>query len=569
MMNPEELKNKASGTFKCIKERTAGFLVNFFSDRKNLKSLLFTLLYAIVTFILLSHHEIWADEAHVWMQLKYKSLADLFRYSMGEGHPFLFYALMFPFVKAGFSMSFIRIFCWLSSSVGIFFFLRCAPFSAILKATVLLSAPFLYFFPVHARNYSLVPLFMFSAGALYSRRREYPLLYLILLLGLASSHFLVTLPAFYLVGCFFYEISGNTPVRLLKKFFIPALAVSLFLYIQADSAFHGNIFYNISLKGNFETVVLFLKSFFSCFTDYFVSETYMVLESSFLYLLCVFISFLLATLFFVLFYRSGRYFAGSVLTLASHFFIYFFVYPVVYPVRAYCFSSLLLFFFWLASADGKKSVADGSINSKNTVTPDSSVTAESRMLRFRSMISRNNRKISEILLSVLFTMSVPTGLHMAFMDYTGPFSSAPEMAEFIRTHISHKDIVLSATDFIEGLLYYTQDRDIGYKSINSLHFAVNSGDHDYEEADIIPYVKAGRRVYLVFNWYADFDEKIYPVFHTQEAIKNRESFTIVQLLSDRNIPGPMPAVGMTGTDPGTSNVEEKDPFFHQKPYFWP
>ena len=85
MMNTEELENKASGIFKCIKEKAAGFLVNFFSDRKNLKSLLFTLLYAIVTFILLSHHEIWADEAHVWMQLKYKSLADLFRYSMGEG----------------------------------------------------------------------------------------------------------------------------------------------------------------------------------------------------------------------------------------------------------------------------------------------------------------------------------------------------------------------------------------------------------------------------------------------------------------------------------------------------
>ena len=316
-------------------------------------------------------------------------------------------------------------------------------------------------------------------------------------------------------------------------------------------------------------MVLFLKSFFSCFTEYFVSETYMVPDSFFLYLLCVFTSLLLATLFFVLFYRSGRYFAGSVLTLASHFFIYFFVYPVVYPVRAYCFSSLLLFFFWLASEDGKKTVADKSINDKNTDAPDNGLTAESRMLRFRNMISRSNHKISEILLSVLFAMSVPTGIRMAFMDYTGPFSSAPEMAEFIRTHMSHKDIVLSATDFIEGLLYYTQDRNIGYKSINSLHFAVNSGDHDYEEADIIPYLKAGRRVYLVFNWYADFDEKTYPVFHTQEAIKNRESFTIVQLLSDRNIPGPMPAVGMTGTDPGTSNVEEKDPFFHQKPYFWP
>ena len=589
MMSLKEFKDKADKVFKKIKES----IVLFFSDRENVKAVLFTLLYAAVTFVLLSRHEIWADEAHVWMQIKYKTLADLFRYSMGEGHPFLFYALMFPFVKAGFSMEFLRVFCWLSVSAGIFFFLRYAPFCGILKTAVLLSAPFIYFFPVHARNYSLIPLFMFSAGALYGSRHKYPLFYLLLILCLASSHFLATVPALYLAGCFFYEMHGSVPVKFFKRLFLPALAVFLFLYIQADSAFGGNTFYKIGLKGNFEIVVIFLQSFFSCFTEYFVSEPYLIPESFSVYAACVFTSLLIAALFFSLFYRSVRYFAGAAAALCSQFIIYFFIYPLVYPPRVYCFSVFLLFFFWLAFADEKNAAVNCSGNYKNIPAQYGSFPAGNGLQSLRNMLCGKGRKISEMLLFVLFAMAVPTGVHMAAKDFNGPFSSAPEMAAFIRSHISPNDIVLSSTDFIEGLLYHIQDRNIGYKSIKSLHFAINSGDHDYEEADIMPYVKAGHRVYLVFNWNADFDEKLYPVFHTHEAIKNRESFTLVQLLSDMDFAGPLPAAVMQGKDrkkdsddtetgryDGFSDgleraysmgktVAGKEPFFHHPPYFYP
>jgi len=491
----------------------AAKLKAFFSDKKNIRALIIASAHALITLIILSRHEIWSDEAHVWLQLKYKTLAELFRYSMGEGHPFLFHAILFPFVKIGFSMNFVRIFCWLSSSAGIFFFIRYAPFGGWLKASVLLSSPFLYFFPVFSRSYALIPLFLFAAGAVYPLRHSHYILYVSILLCLASSHFLMTLPALFLLAVFFADSYKKLSFSVFKYCFVIALAVFFFLYFQADAAFNENQFYNISFKGDTSVMLDFLQSFFSCFTEYFVTEEYTMKFGLLMNAGYLFSVFFIAALLFFLFYLSPKYYAGAFIALVAHFFIYFFVYPLVYPVRAYCFSSFLLFLFWLAFSDLKC----GGKLTKNIVF---------------------KRRMSEILLCAFFAMSIPTGLRMAVYDIFRPFSSAAEMADYIRNNVPEDAVIFSVTNFIESLIYNLPDREILNQDKQPLKYTLNYGDYYYTKEDFIPYLDKGQRIYVLYNWNADIYEKGLPGYSTKLAIKNRETFVLCEYYAERFFYGP-------------------------------
>ena len=96
--------------------------------KKNLLlNILLTFLYALVTLIFVLHHEIWADEAQVWLLAKNLSVFELFKHLVNEGHPSFFYLLVMPFAKV-FSPIFganaiisMQLICWLASGSCIFY----------------------------------------------------------------------------------------------------------------------------------------------------------------------------------------------------------------------------------------------------------------------------------------------------------------------------------------------------------------------------------------------------------------------------------------------------------------
>ena len=151
-------------------------------------NILSTILYAAFTFIIVMHHEIWADEAQVWLLSKNLSLFGLFRHLVEEGHPSLFYLIMMPFAKTGCSVIIMQVFCWLCSIAAAFLLLQFSPFSGFEKASIVLSSGFLYFFPVIARSYSMIPVLVFLAAILYKKQKEYPVFYAVVLALIANTH---------------------------------------------------------------------------------------------------------------------------------------------------------------------------------------------------------------------------------------------------------------------------------------------------------------------------------------------------------------------------------------------
>ncbi|MDE7285490.1 MAG: hypothetical protein K2N55_01425, partial [Lachnospiraceae bacterium] len=57
--------------------------------------------YLIFNGVLLARHELWRDEANVWLMAKELSPLQLFSEIKYQGHPCLWYLLIMPFAKAG------------------------------------------------------------------------------------------------------------------------------------------------------------------------------------------------------------------------------------------------------------------------------------------------------------------------------------------------------------------------------------------------------------------------------------------------------------------------------------
>ena len=54
-------------------------------------ALAITAVYAVITFLLCSRHEMWGDEINVWMALRHYSFLELLKFSSKAGNPIFFF----------------------------------------------------------------------------------------------------------------------------------------------------------------------------------------------------------------------------------------------------------------------------------------------------------------------------------------------------------------------------------------------------------------------------------------------------------------------------------------------
>lgn len=133
--------------------------------------------YLVFNGILLAGHELWRDEANVWLMASELSPLQLFRELKYQGHPCLWYLLIMPFANLGFPFMTISVVSFLIMSVGAGVFTFKAPFHPITKFICLFSPIFSYYYPVVARNYCLIALLLILLAYYYPKRNEKPWLY--------------------------------------------------------------------------------------------------------------------------------------------------------------------------------------------------------------------------------------------------------------------------------------------------------------------------------------------------------------------------------------------------------
>lgn len=151
--------------------------------------------YLIFNMILLAGHELWRDEANVWLVARDLSVSELFSQIRFQGHPCLFYLLVMPFAKLGFPVKTMSVLCFLVMAAAAGLFVYCGPFSRVTKFLCLMSPIFTYYYSVVARNYCLIALLLILLAYLYEKRWKRPLLYGLLLGLLVQADTIALAPA--------------------------------------------------------------------------------------------------------------------------------------------------------------------------------------------------------------------------------------------------------------------------------------------------------------------------------------------------------------------------------------
>lgn len=143
--------------------------------------------------ILLAGHELWRDEANVWLIARELTPLQLFREIRYQGHPCLWYLLVMPFAKTGLPFKTLSVLSYIVMTLAAGIFVYKAPFHPVTKVICLVSPIFSYYYSVVARNYCLIALILMLLALKYPKRNEKPWMYG-LLLGLLVQADTIALP---------------------------------------------------------------------------------------------------------------------------------------------------------------------------------------------------------------------------------------------------------------------------------------------------------------------------------------------------------------------------------------
>ncbi len=397
-----------------------------------LKNIIFTALYAIFTLIIVLHHETWADEAQVWQLVRHLNVFELFKHLVNEGHPSFFYLLMMPFAKLHLPIMFMQIFCWLCMTASVFIFLQFSPFGKFAKFAIVTSAGFLYFFPVIARSYSILPLLVFLLAILYPKAKKHPFVYASLIFILANTHIIMLVFCGFLTLDFLYEnlfkvrkeIDKNTLKKYLTAFGIMCIGL-LAVVAQLHGTTSSNVVIKIDTSSLIVSIVKVLSQFFINSVDNQWPE-YNTIMFPLLNVPAILLSALIYVIMFILLLlKDKKLFVITFFSILFQLVVYVVGYNHwVFVNRIFCAHIILIFAFWLL------------MNKEN--------------------ISSKVKTTINICLSLFFIFMFMNGVKYSVLDIKYNYSSAIETAKYIEKNIDPENSILITDNdpHVMGLVYY-------------------------------------------------------------------------------------------------------------------
>ena len=376
---------------------------------KNKANFIIFAIWFVVTLFGLLNHEIWRDETQVWCVVRDLNLPEIFQTTRTEGHPMLWYLLIMPFAKFGLPVEIMQFLSFFLVSVAVIFLLWKSSFSNLEKVLVVLSAGMTYFLPVIARNYALIPIFIFLLAYFYPKRSENPWKYSLLLILLSQTHVLMF--AFCGILFLFFVIEKIKE----KKDFIPLL-LFVFNFSFLFFSFCKSLNENIALVGYreqertfFELVYDFSYNFFS---PYFVSS---------MQINCIIFYGALCVILYFLFRENKKIF---VVFLSSFIYIFYIFADVWFSGSPYqkLFVLMLILIFSLWNV-------------------------------------KNKTKLLKIAFNTLFFISVFFMILTVIDEYKYSFSGSKQTAQYIKDNIQEKEfVVIGYSHIISPLSAMLPDR---------------------------------------------------------------------------------------------------------------
>lgn len=214
-------------------------------------------IFLLLSFSLLFFHELWRDELHTLIVInESNSLMDIFKNTRYDGHPLLWYYIVYVF--KGVSLFSYQIVHWMISIFGIGIFYFNSKIDIKWKTLIIFGYFFTYEYNIIFRNYSLGVLFLFLSIFAYEKKR-FSWIVLFLFLAFQANFFAL------LIGIFFwlYILINHFKFKEIKFYVYSIILFCGFLLYVVSALFLAKDHYipNADLHFNIGTLSDFFKTF--------------------------------------------------------------------------------------------------------------------------------------------------------------------------------------------------------------------------------------------------------------------------------------------------------------------
>jgi hypothetical protein len=162
--------------------------------------------WGVTVSLIAAHHEFWRDEVRALsLVVQSSSLSDLFTSMENEGHPLLWYLLLYSCYGASGSVSVLPLLSFIIAGASVYLLVFLSPFPRWMKTLFIFSGLPLYEYSVMARNYGISMLLLFAFAAVYPSRKRHPLVLGLLLAFLSNTNIHSLILACLLMGLWTWD----------------------------------------------------------------------------------------------------------------------------------------------------------------------------------------------------------------------------------------------------------------------------------------------------------------------------------------------------------------------------
>lgn len=409
--------------------------------------------YSVLTFLGAINHELWLDEAQAWVILRDVPLAELPHVLNIEGHPPLWYAILYPFVKLGFPTEYVSLISWFFMALGAAVLLFKVKLPLLLKAAILASSGFIYLNSVMLRVYCLIPPLLFLILWIYPKRREHAVLYGLLIALLANTHVficgIVGVLGIYMIYELFTEWKCAAKKENISKLIGLAIAgtgvLMLVLPLLGSVGANGAINSHMFVETPYEMLnsVLAFSIGAKNKHGFFMITALLFFKIAFVVMLVVLRhwrrAFAVEMVFLIFYYIS----CGILWTTM--------------PNRAAIFMLSLAFSYCLTQYE-KPVFKEYKLSEKIT----------GRIRGLLTLLIRADKRaesIYKVILMSCFAITVPFGCSLLYNDITGCFAGSKETAEYISENLEDNAVFVDLCDGMPEISFY--DSSIQIFSVDS------------------------------------------------------------------------------------------------------
>ncbi len=419
-------------------------------------------IFIAITVLTMINHELWRDEAQAWLVVRDMGMFGIINHVKTEGHPLLWYAILFPFAKLHLPVFSMQIVSCLLSLCAAFLLLFYSPFNKFTKTAVLFSSGFVYWYSVIARSYSLIPPLLCLCAMIYPKRLEKPYIYAFLLILLSNTHVLMFGFCAMLTLLFSFELITHKEKTIWPVVFSAVNYFSIILYL-AMGRYENALVQKFSSQAAtavncFQTVISVFRNIYGNVHEYF----------------CVIFLLMLVGFFIVLLKNDKKIFSVACSGILFQFFVYRYIW-VTSTEKAFLLLLILLFSSWI-------------ILNKQEVT----------------------KKVKNIVCTIIAVLFIFT-FHISFLtvknDIKYSYSGSKEAARFIKNNIPSDAVIISnynvTTAAISAYLpekkfYFPQERI--FYTYSKWNHGILTPYIDSRDFFYISSLFKGKKIYYIFSY---------------------------------------------------------------------